>query len=183
MNTKSTAAAGFALMLETACEDFEIMQRLISGELAVVSQGSKRDVRASPRIQMALAKSFVFHVVRARRICEHSASSLAASRVERKRFMAATAGALSIRDVNEHGFESNTNSPPSLHFHDVAGGAFCDETAMTVLGSKDILMGGLNLFDLYGPTDRMRKLAGFFALAKSQASSDDALRLFPLGDR
>src|ERR1700722_18783569 len=67
---KEKAATGFALMLETACEDFEIMRRLVSGELAVVPKGPKLDFRASPRITMALAKSFIFHVVRAGRFSE-----------------------------------------------------------------------------------------------------------------
>jgi hypothetical protein len=53
-----------ALMLETACEDFEIMQRLISHDLLVVSQGSQQDGREPMRIIMALGKSFIFYLVR-----------------------------------------------------------------------------------------------------------------------
>jgi hypothetical protein len=164
---KEKAATGFALMLETGCEDFEIMRRLISGELAVVPKGPKLDFRASPRITMALAKSFIFHVVRARRICEHSAGLLAVDRTERKLFMVTTAEALGLRNVNEHGFELNTESPPSQHLHQTES-ASVDETAMVVLGPDKILMGPLNLVDLYGPTDRMRKHAGFSALAKAR---------------
>jgi hypothetical protein len=163
VNTTLPIARGFALTLETACEDFEIMQRLISGELSVVSQGSKRDWRAAPRIQMALAKSFVFNLVRARRICEHGKSSLAVDRSERKRFLSATAEALRVRNVNEHGYDVATDSPPSLHFQ-VQGGGFGDETSLGILGPDSILMGPLNLVDLYTPTDRMRQLAGFSAL-------------------
>jgi hypothetical protein len=161
---KEKVATGFALMLETACEDFEIMRLLITGDLVVVPKGAKPNYRASPRISMALAKSFIFYLVRARRICEHGAGLLAIDRTERKLFMATTAEALGVRDVNEHGFDPNTESEPSLHFHD---DCFTDETAMAVLGPDRILMGPLNLSDLYGPTDRMRKYAGFSALAEA----------------
>jgi hypothetical protein len=160
---KERVVTGFALMLETACEDFEIMQRLISGQLSMVSQRPVGDVRASPRISMALAKSFVFHVVRARRICACSPGLLRVDRVERNRFAATTAKALGVRDVNEHGFEADAESRPSLHFHH-AEDALLDETSMVTLAPNKILMGPVNLFDLYGPTDRMRKLAGFSAL-------------------
>jgi hypothetical protein len=82
-------------------------------------------------------------------------------RQERKQFLARTSGALSVRDVNEHSFDPNTTSPPSLHSHE---GGFVDETAMVIDSPELVLMGPLNLFDLYGPTDRMRRLAGFMAL-------------------
>jgi hypothetical protein len=62
---------GFALMLETACEDFEICQSLIRQEIAVTSSHRLDKFRASLRIQMVLPKSFVFYAVMARRIFEH----------------------------------------------------------------------------------------------------------------
>jgi hypothetical protein len=166
VNTRVSVEKGFALMLETACEDFEIMQRLISGELSIVSRNvSRREWRAAPRIQMALAKSFVFNLVRARRICEHGASSLTVDRLERKRFLAATAEVPSVRNVNEHGFDVATDSPPTLHFQ-AEGGGFGDETSLGIGGLDRILMGPLNLARLYKPTDRMRQLAGFSALSE-----------------
>jgi hypothetical protein len=64
------------------------------------------DVRGRACAQMALAKSFVFHVVRARRICEHGAGSLKVDRSERRLFLQGTAGVLGVRDVNEHGFDA-----------------------------------------------------------------------------
>jgi hypothetical protein len=165
VNTRLSVEKGFALMLEAACEDFETMQRLISGELSIVSRrASRRDWRAAPCVQMALAKSFVFNLARARRICEHGASSLTVDRAERKRFLAATAEVLSVRNVNEHGFDVATDSPPSLHFHAEGGG--CDETSLVIDGPDSILMGPLNLAHLHKPTDRMRQLAGFSALSE-----------------
>lgn len=148
-------------MLETACEDFEICQRLIRQETKVVTN-SPRDM---PRIQMALAKSFVFNVVRARRICRHGQGSLGIDRLERARFLKGTEGLQPVRDVNEHGFDPNASSKPSMHRHEVES-AILDETAMVTLSDKNILMGPLNLYDMYVPTARMRALAGFASLPR-----------------
>jgi hypothetical protein len=162
-----STATGFALMLETACEDFEILQRMIRHEIKLVSGNGIEDRRAHPRIQMALAKSFVFHLVRAHRICEKGVGSLKLDRIERTRFLKATAAVVRVRDVNEHGFDAkatgNKISKPSMHSH-AKESAILDETAMVVLGDQKILMGPLNLYDAYIPTDRMRKLAGFRSL-------------------
>jgi hypothetical protein len=98
-------ATGFALMLETACEDFEILQRMIRHEIKLVSGNGIEDHRAYPRIQMALAKSFLFNLGRAHRICEHGAGSLTIDRAERTRFLKATAAVVDVSDVNEHGFD------------------------------------------------------------------------------
>jgi hypothetical protein len=157
-----STATGFALMLETACEDFEILQRMIRQEIKLVSGNAIEVRRASPRIQMALAKSFLFNLVRARRICDLGAGSLTVARAERKRFLNATAAVVNVRDVNEHGFDVNKISKPSMHSH-AKENAILDETAMAVLGDQKILMGP-NLYNVYVPTDRMRKLAGFRSL-------------------
>jgi len=167
-NPDVSIAEGFALMLETACEDFEIMRRLIRQETVLISSSGNNDYRTIPRIQMALAKSFVFHVVRARRICEHGAGSLKIDSTERKLFLKATACVISVRDVNEHGFDAGSTlrgkiSKPSFHHHTKVG-AILDETAMVIHGDQAILMGPLNLYEIYIPTDRMRKLAGFTSL-------------------
>lgn len=62
----------FALMLETACHEFETLLALVCGELRL-DQPEKLDqtslVRPMATIQMALAKSFVFNANRANRIC------------------------------------------------------------------------------------------------------------------
>lgn len=120
------------------------------------------------RARMALAKSFVFHIVRARRICEHGASSLKVDRIQRRAFMQDTAGVLSVRDVNEHGFDvggavRGKLSKPSIHEHRNEG-ILVDETSMVVLGDQKIIMGTLNLYCLYVPTNIMRNLAGFMSL-------------------
>lgn len=151
-SSETSTAENLALMLETACRDFETLQRSIGQ-------------RGGTGAEMALAKSFVFHVTRARRICEHGAGSLGIDRTERKLFLRATTKVPGVRDVNEHGFDPGATSKPSMHRH---GGNFAavDETSMIVLGPQNILMGPLNLYDVYLATDRIRKIAGFASLPR-----------------
>ena len=90
-------AKAFALLLEAACEEFEVLQLLIRNEIQVTfSQPGNaptdnrimfRRARAGACIQMALAKSFVANVIRAHRICEDGAQYLTVDRGERRRFL------------------------------------------------------------------------------------------------
>ena len=144
------AEEAFALMLETACEDFEILQALIDGQIQVGSPKSdefrsaggrdyRRDhqaARADPRIQMALAKSFVFNARRANRICTLNKGSLPLGRLERTRFKG-YAVPIAVRDVHEHGFDGNGSVKPSMHKQE---GGTLDETALVVDGRQEILM-------------------------------------------
>lgn len=170
-----TAAEAFAMFLETACEDFEILQDMIRGQLqvsapkrneaapAIKEERRKefRAMRAPSRIQMALAKSFVFNARRANRICTLNKAALDVDRAERKQFLRATDPLTPVRDVNEHGFDGKDSTKPSMHEQ---GGGRLDETSMVVAGPEKILMGPLNLYEVYLEADRMRKLAGFHAL-------------------
>ena len=155
-------------MLETACRDFETMQRLIRRETRLVFENGREDGMGRMSAQMALAKSFVFNVVRARRICGHGSGSLVVGRSQRRSFLQETAGALGVRDVNEHGFDSGgavrgKSARPSMHLH-AAESAMVDETGLVILGDQKVLMGPINLYDIYVATDSMRKLAGFHSL-------------------
>jgi hypothetical protein len=161
-------------MLESACEDFEFLGALIKREISIevrhdppVQMSRSAQLRAGHRIQMALAKSFLFFSVRAHRICDHGAGSLHLPREERRLFLATTLCIVPVRDVNEHGYDANakSESTPTLHFHELED-AMVDETALVVLGPERILIGPLNLCDIYRAVDRMRKLAGFAALAR-----------------
>ena len=176
-----SAAEAFALLLETACEDFEILQALVNGEIQVASPNldeatpankhdhrkAHRAARAAQRIQMALAKSFLFNARRANRICTLNKGSLALDRLERTRFFKATDPLTAVRDVNEHGFDGNGSVKPSMHAQD--GGAL-DETGMVITGRDKILMGPLNLHSVYLAVDRMRTIAGFRALSERKSS-------------
>jgi hypothetical protein len=181
--SNTPARTGFALMLETACEDFEILQRLIRQETTIASSHQRDKFRAAIRIQMALAKSFVFYAVRARRICDHSHGLLGIDRLERTRFLKGTEGLLQVRDVNEHGFDANASSKPSMHHQE---GGMLDETSMVVMGDDKILMGPLNLYDMYIPVARTRGLAGFASLPRPNMSPPPepppSMRLFPCLD-
>jgi hypothetical protein len=177
-----TAANAFALHLETACEDFEILQDLIRGDLCVTSRWDNaaggfvsaeermkqlRSGRASPRIQMALAKSFLFNARRANRICNKNKAALEIERKERKSFIKEIDKLTPIRDVNEHGFDGD-GTAPSMHEHD---GGMLDETSLVTDGPGKILMGPVNLCDYYPIVDRMRKIAGFGALFEKRKAA------------
>jgi hypothetical protein len=174
---ETTPAQAFALLLETACEDFENLQDLISSELRVLAHGQNeanvsntekrkkafRTLRAPLTIQMALAKSFVFNARRANRVCNLNRGTLGLDRTQRKEFLKATEPLIAVRDVNEHGFDGNGSLKPSMHLQD---GGMLDETSLVVNGRDKILMGPLNLYDIYVAVARMRELAGFNALSK-----------------
>ncbi len=161
--TAPDVAKNFAWMLETACEDFLLLQKMIQRKLLISSDDEMDSHRASARITMALAKSFIFHVVRARRICEHGAGYLSLERVERKKFLNSTGSVVPVRDINEHGLDANRDSEPSLYHH-IEEEIMVDETALVILGEKKIFMGPLNLYEIYLPVEAMRQLAGFLAL-------------------
>jgi hypothetical protein len=160
-------------MLETACEQFEVLQLLLKNEITVVSTDSAdmrkhiKFVRAPHCVTMALAKSFVANVIRARRICEHGSRHLAIERTVRRQFLSSTSGVQKVRDVNEHGFDIHDNkSRPMLHYN---GGGFVDETGMYIGSAEEILMGPINLYDVYCSVARMRDLAGFASLRRAES--------------
>jgi hypothetical protein len=74
-----------------------------------------RVVRATTRAEMAFAKSFVFHAVRARRICQHGAGALTIDRAERNRFLNATE-VLATLPIDFIGFLPPKKSKQVEHF-------------------------------------------------------------------
>ena len=97
---------------------------------------------------MALAKSFVFNVRRANRICNSHKAVIAIDRLERIRFIKASDRVTAIRDVNEHGFDGGAGDlSPTEHFH--SDGGWIDETGLVVLAPEKILIGPLNLYEIY----------------------------------
>src|SRR5512143_2493039 len=92
----------FALLLETACNQFETLQALIRGELRFVEPSGPECflvLRARATIQMALAKSFLFDANRANRVCQKNKSQLSLDRQERVDFLQATRPLADVRDV------------------------------------------------------------------------------------
>jgi len=159
----------FALLLETACSEFETLQALVSGQISLVGpEALSVPVRAKATIQMALAKSFLFNANRANRVCFKNKPRLSLDRQEREDFLRATKSLGDVRDVNEHGYDGDPRSEknrPSMHEQD---GGFLDETSLVVLGPDKIFMGPLNLRDIFAAVARMRSVAGFSALAGTQ---------------
>jgi hypothetical protein len=159
----------FALLLETACSEFETLQALLSGEIRLVgtSEVEALSFRAKATTQMALAKSFLFNANRANRVCHKNKSQLSLDRQEREDFLRATKPLSDVRDVNEHGYDGDKRSEksrPSMHEQD---GGFLDETSLVVFGPDKIFMGPLDLHDIYAAVARMRSVAGFLALPRA----------------
>jgi hypothetical protein len=176
VTAETSGADGFALMLETACRDFEVLIALVRNDFSITAADQFLAMRARGAIRMALAKSLVFNAARAFRICERGAQNLNVPSDERKAFLAAMRPILDVRHVNEHGFDPRPgrrgkNSRPSMHFHHVAN-VILDEVSLNILGEQRILMGPLNLADFYAPMKHMCALAGFARdkLRKSSAT-------------
>jgi hypothetical protein len=164
---RTSVAEGLALMLETACRDFETLDRIIRRETVILTKQNNIDLKSIPTIQMALAKSFIFYSVRAGRICEHGHAELNVTKKDRKLFLTQLKPILAVRDVNEHGFDPANSgrgkqSRPSMHHHDNDQVAV-DETSLVIIGEK-ILMGPLNLYPVYDSISQMRSLAGWSSL-------------------
>jgi hypothetical protein len=180
-----TPAEAFALLLESAGEDFEILQDLIGGQLQVVApeqnksppankedrQKAFRAARAPFGVRMALAKSFIFNARRANRVCNLNKAALGLDRIQRKQFLKATEPLTAVRDVNEHGFDGDGSVKPSMHAQD---GGTLDETSLVTDGRQKILMGPLNLYDVYLSVDRTRKLAGFNAIHEEKKGASQS---------
>jgi hypothetical protein len=154
--------------LETACQEFETLQALIREEIRFAEpsgpEGHIVVLRAGATIRMALAKSFLFNANRANRVCFKNKSQLSLDRKAREDFLRATKPLTDVRDVNEHGYDGDQRSQknrPSMHEQD---GGLLDETALVVFGPDKILMGPLNLLEIYTAVARMRSVAGFASL-------------------
>lgn len=155
-------------MLEVACSEFECLQKLLTQELTLTAQDQFSAWRAYPTIQRALAKSFLFNVVRAYRICEHGKHMMMLPRELWKQFEKEIKPVVDVRDVNEHGFDvhkvpGRKNNRPTLHHHEDINGA-ADETSMIITAPNKIIMGPLNLYEVYVVVAEMRKVAGFHTL-------------------
>jgi hypothetical protein len=158
----------FALLLETACGEFETLLKMVRNEIQLVSPSAKPGdfsiFRAEATIQMALAKAFLFNANRANRVCSKNKSRLQLDRKIRDEFLRATKPLADVRDVNEHGYDGDKRSEknrPSLHDQ---GGGFGDETSLAIEGPHRIMMGPLNLSDIYVAVAKMRSIAGFSSL-------------------
>jgi hypothetical protein len=165
---RHSPAEAFALLLETACQEFETLQALIREEIRFAEpsgpEGHIVVLRAGATIRMALAKSFLFNANRANRVCFKNKSQLSLDRKAREDFLRATKPLTDVRDVNEHGYDGDQRSQknrPSMHEQD---GGLLDETALVVFGPDKILMGPLNLLEIYTAVARMRSVAGFASL-------------------
>ncbi|MCJ2077243.1 hypothetical protein MKK68_16580 [Methylobacterium sp. E-016] len=181
-NRRKRTVVGLATALEVACRDFEILGRMLDNEIRVVADldcpefmKALENVRINGTIHSALVQSFVFNAARAVRICEQGASLLLVNREHRRTFQAALKALGDARDINEHGYDPKDqprrkNLRAQMHLHE-AGGVAVDETSLIIGGSKDILMGPINLYETYLAVSRFRAVAGFRSLPPEYTAS------------
>jgi hypothetical protein len=134
----------------SVCRNFEILQLLISGELALLDRTNRQDTFAllNPVLQ-SLAKSVLFDAVRAARILEHAPSHVDVDRAKRKAILRDVSPFIIVRDLNEHWLDpTGKRREPTVHHHPELGVA-ADEVSMVILGSDHIILGNVNLKDLY----------------------------------
>lgn len=159
-----TAATKFALRLETSCRAFETLRAIIKGSLVLIDAQGEQQLQATAAIRMALAQEFIANAARARRVLDTAKAEIPISKEARKSFLSETASVVDVRDVNEHGLDNrHVKSKPTMHDH---GEGSVDEFSLAVFGPDQILMGSLNLVDVYTVVAEMRDLAGFQALSK-----------------
>ncbi len=97
LTAETSVADGFALTVETACRDFEVLSALVRNEISLTGDALMAN-RAGGAIRMALAKSFLFYAERARKISEQGFSSLNIPAVERKSFLRDMKRITKVRD-------------------------------------------------------------------------------------
>jgi hypothetical protein len=171
MSEQPSDPKNFALFIEMACDEFGLFDSLIKEKIQIVPS-DPRNLRATGSIQMVQARSFVFDVARAYRICKHG-RFLQNHPNERKSFLRYLEKIhfVDIRDMNEHGFEAGYSKrggrkrkTPSTHSHELDGMRFgIDETSLVIWGDK-ALMGPVNLYEVHERVQAMRQLAGFASL-------------------
>jgi hypothetical protein len=173
IHNKNSIKSDFALLLETACEQYEVAEALVMRKLDITaaqeSNYSGIVGRANSTVIMALAKEFLFNARRAYRLLDQGKGELDIDRIARKKFMETLKVIINVRDVNEHGRDKlgNNGRPApreSLHEH-LEGQIAVSETAMVVMNG-DIFIGPLRLVEIYKQVAEMRAVAGFSSLSK-----------------
>ncbi len=83
--------------------------------------------------------------------------------------MSLTRTLVTVRDVNEHGFDIKDNtSVPSYHRHPTGR---LDETSLAMHGPDVILMGPLNLVTIYNGVAEIREKVGIAGLQKRRVEA------------
>jgi len=149
----------------------EALQAIRTGKTLMLTTDtalpSGQALRVEATVRMALAKQFLFNANRAHRLCTKNKSKLTIDREPREKFLRATKCLTDVRNVNEHGFDGDERSrknKPSMHEHDEA---FLDEISLVFDTPNKILMGPLNLVDIYDAVRLARSVAGFQASASA----------------
>ena len=153
LNQPSNPEESLALELEAACENFEILQRIIRSEVQMISNTGEKDLRAAFLCRMALARSFIYNTHRARRICivgkKHNKLLLNDHLLDK--FIEDTSPMALLRNSIEHGNDvddgkRHNKASRSIHYHedDDFLSIIIDENSLFIKNENNILAGPLN---------------------------------------
>ena len=160
-----------AMLLESACNQFEVLLKLLSDKIVILDKSQSAHIFAGSLakhvIEMALAKEFLFNARRVHRLVDQGKGPLGLDRKIRRNLMSTLKPIIGVRDANEHGFDEKPMSgkpipKPRPHYH-FGGAVSVDETSLMVIGSK-ILMGPLDLRQIYNAVAILRNSAGYKSL-------------------
>ena len=135
------------------CKDLEVAISAASGKLVLarVTGSNSADVvpELSQQVINVFGKSALFNAVRAVRILEHAADKVDLDRDARKAMLKSLKPFLKVRDANEHGHDPKGRKVEIATTHHEDIGVALDQVSMIVMGPEKILMGEVNLVDLY----------------------------------
>lgn len=160
---------GLVMTVERACEEFEIIQEFQRGNMAIARKDQRLDYRSTSAICAALARSFLFDARRIERICNGSKNFNIINRYLRKEVCGTLKPFISVRDVNEHGYDPNKldgdKNTPKMHVS-VDGFGVLDETSFIFCGAEMVLMGPINMYDAYIIIKRLNKEVNYENMQK-----------------
>ena len=171
MEPETTIQQRLALLLEVACEQFELADKFAKSEITIIGpeglENSHRFSRSNSIAMMALVKEFLFSSRRAYRLVEQGKGKLGLDRNVRKSFMAAMEPIVDVRDVNEHGSDEvgkngEAVKRPSTHLHE--NGRFSVDETSIISNNGKIFMGPLDCKAIYLEVLKMKEVAGFSSL-------------------
>ena len=160
----------YSLLISSALGSFEALAGFLNGDLVVMRKAEDSNFKPYPFLNFysVLAKHFLFEMNRLYRVIEHATNLHSCLPLQeqgpfieaRRDFVKKWRCLVNVRNVNEHGFDykkSGKKASPSLHTH-FDGQFALDETSLIILGANEILMGPINLADLYRDVLPLSKL-------------------------
>ncbi len=144
-----------------ALVDYEILAAICINSIAIFGRDNATSFSNKPEFQQhvaqALAHAFIFKANRVLRIAAHAGDRINVARKHRKALLKLLEPVRPVRDANEHWTDParKETSKPALYHHEESGVAV-DDVILVLLGADKIMVGSINLFDVYS---KLREIA------------------------